>query len=142
MNIPAKLQEQLDDLALFPDRQGRIEALISYGEDYIHPPTDVVARDPETRVPGCESEAYVVARENADGTLKFNYAVDNPQGISAMALSVILEKGLSGAPLTEVVAVKEEMIYEVFGTELSMGKSMGLMGMVKMSKHEAQKRLG
>ena len=58
-----------------------------------------------------------------------------------MALGAILKSGLSGAPLEEVLLVSDEVIYDIFGRELSMGKSLGLTGIVKMTKHEAEKWL-
>lgn len=129
MPIPAKLQEQLDTLALFPDRNDRIQALIEIGEEFRNPGPDVVPRDVEHRVPGCESEVYAALR---DGRLVF--AVDNPQGISAMALARILQEGLAGASSEDLTDVKEDLVYEIFGRELSMGKSLGLTGMVRMAK--------
>lgn len=135
--IPPALQEILDDLAMFPDRADRIQALISLGEEFVNPPPAEVPRTPETRVPGCESEAYLATSPLPDGTRAFRFAVDNPQGISAMALAVILERGLSGAPSAQVAEVPEDLVYTVFGRELSMGKSLGLTGMIRMAKAEA-----
>jgi cysteine desulfuration protein SufE len=137
MPLPQPLQAQLDDLAMFPDRAERIEALIDIGRGYKHPSAEEVPRTAESRVPGCESEVYVKATPQEDGTLDLRYAVDNPQGISAMALAQILQEGLKGVPRTEIAQVPEEFVYEVFGRELSMGKSMGLMGMIRMAKAEA-----
>lgn len=121
---------------MFPDRAERIEALISIGQRYRQP--DGVPRTSETRVPGCESEVYVTSEPLGKGR-KFLIAVDNPQGISAMALAVILDEGLSGEPPSEVAKVSEELVYDVFGRELSMGKSLGLTNLVKMVRQEAQK---
>jgi cysteine desulfuration protein SufE len=80
-------------------------------------------------VPGCESEVYVA---QVNGEIRI--AVDNPQGISAMALAVILQHSLTGASRAEIEAVPEDVVYQIFGKELSMGKSMGLTGMVRMVK--------
>ena len=137
MPLPKSLQAQLDDLAMFPDRAERIEALIDIGRGYEHPSADEVPRTAEARVPGCESEVFVKATPKEDGTLDLRYAVDNPQGISAMALAQILQEGLKGVSRPEIAQVPEEFVYEVFGRELSMGKSMGLMGMIRMAKAEA-----
>jgi cysteine desulfuration protein SufE len=54
-------------------------------------------------------------------------------------MAVILDESLSGAPLQEVASVSEDLVYEVFGRELSMGKSMGLMGMVSMAAAAARR---
>ena len=137
--MPEGLQSILDDLAMFPDRAERIQALIELGEEFVNPPPAEVPRTPERRIPGCESEAFLAASHRKDGTLDFRFAVDNPQGISAMALGVILQRGLSGAPLSRVAEVPEDLVYTVFGRELSMGKSLGLTGMIRMLKAEAAK---
>ena len=76
--------------------------------------------------------AYLFTAERPDHTLAYHFAVENPQGISAMALAVILQDTLSGAPLEQVAQVPGEIVYDLFGRDLSMGKSMGLMGMVNM----------
>ena len=70
-----------------------------------------------------------------DGELRI--AIDNPQGISAMAMAQILIQGFVGATAEQIKAVPEDIVYRVFGRELSMGKSMGLTGMVGMAKQAA-----
>jgi cysteine desulfuration protein SufE len=92
-------------------------------------------------VPGCESEAYVWSEPQPTGTLAYHFAVENPQGISAMALAEMLRDTLSGAPLDEVAAVPADIVYRIFGRELSMGKSLGLMGVVNMVCSEARQRM-
>ena len=124
-----RLQETLDDLALLADRQERIDYLIAIAEEFENPGPDVVPRTAENRVPGCESEAYVARSGSA-----LRIAVDNPQGISAMALAVILEGSLAGEGASAIRDVPDDIVYRIFGNELSMGKSMGLTGMVRMVK--------
>ncbi len=138
MPYPEKLQEFLDNLAMFPDRAERIDALISIGQRFKNPDATVVPRTAETRVPGCESEVFVSSSPEANGR-KFLIAVDNPQGISAMALAQIIDENLSGESRSEVEKISEELVFEVFGRELSMGKSLGLTNMVRMVKEEAKK---
>jgi cysteine desulfuration protein SufE len=86
----------------------------------------------ERRVPFCESEAFVWACPRQDGTLQFYFAVENPQGLSAMALAAILGTTLSGAPVEQVVAVSPDIVLRIFGNDISMGKGQGLMGMVSL----------
>jgi cysteine desulfuration protein SufE len=81
----------------------------------------------------------MAAKPLGDGTLKFEFAVDNPQGMSAMALARILDDSLSGVPLEQVRQVPDDLVYTIFGRELSMGKSAGLMGMVQMVRAEANR---
>ena len=47
----------------------------------------------------------------------------------------------AGTPLDQVKAIDPDVIYEIFGRELSMGKNMGLTGMINMVKAAASKRL-
>jgi cysteine desulfuration protein SufE len=132
--LPAKLEETLDLLDLVPDRAERIQLLIDIADRFEEVPQRIARRpfSPDHLVPACESEAYVWGEKRPDGTLDYHFAVENPQGISAKSLAVILDEGLSGAPLAEVASVPQDLVYRVFGRELSMGKSMGLMGMVAM----------
>ncbi len=139
--IPQKLAEFLADLAALGDRSERIEALIGIAKRYRPVPPEVAAPpyDEARKVPACESQAYVWALPQSDGTLRFHFAVLNPQGISAMAMAVILDENLSGAPVEQVAAVPGDIVYTIFGSELSMGKSMGLMAMVNMVRGSAER---
>lgn len=140
--VPPKLTGILETLELLPDRADRIELLIDTAERFREVPSTIATRPfPKERlVPGCESQAYVWWTDRDDGTLDFHFAVENPQGISAKAMAAILQDSCSGAPLQQVAAVPDDVVYTVFGNELSMGKSMGLMGMVAMVRREAKRR--
>ena len=131
--VPEKLQTLLD-LVGGLDRNDRIQMLIEIAERF-RPVPARLATPPypaDHRVPGCESEAYVWAEPNPDGPLGFYFAVENPQGISARALARLLSESLSGQPLDQVAAVSPDLVYDLFGNELSMGKALGLMGLVNM----------
>ncbi len=141
--IPRDLAELLETLSLLDDRGARIDLLIGIADRFQDVP-ETIARRPfseQHKVPACESEAYVWAQRQTDGTLRFHFAIENPQGISAKALAVLLADTLSGAPLEQVIALDSSLVYGVFGQELSMGKSMGLMAMVSMVQSSAQKAL-
>ncbi len=99
-DYPAALAEVLTDFAFVTSRAERAELLIDWA-DRFKPVPSWVAVPPypeERRVPYCESEAFVWACPREDGTLQFYFAVENPQGLSAMALAAILDATLSGAP--------------------------------------------
>jgi len=136
---PAKLQKLIETFEAFPDRDIRAEMLIDYADRFREVPEEIATRPfPETdRVEYCESEAYVWAKENPDGTLKFYFAVENPQGISAKAMAVILDESLSGLAAEEIVEVPTDVAYKIFGKDLTMGKGLGLTGMVAMVKQVA-----
>jgi cysteine desulfuration protein SufE len=128
------------------DRSERIQLLIDIADRFkkVLVPERLAQRPyPKDKlVPGCESEAYVWAEELPDKTLKYYFAVENPQGISAMATSVIFAETLSGAPPEKILQVPKDAIYTIFGNELSMGKSMGLMGILAMVQQYARQQVG
>ncbi len=136
---PARLEETLELLEGL-ERAERIEALIGLAGRFREVP-ERLARRPfpaERRVPACESEAYVWSETRADGSLAFHFAVENPQGISAKALAVLLAEGLAGAPAAQIAELPVEIVERAFGRELSMGKSMGLAAMVQFVRREAR----
>jgi len=143
MAVPERLTQTLEMLELVPDRSERIQLLIDIARKFQDVSPQVATRPfpEENRVPACESEAFVWAERRPDGRLDFHFAVENPQGISAKAMAVILKDTVSGQPLEQVAAIPQDIVYKVFGNELSMGKSMGLMGMVGMVKTLAKKAL-
>lgn len=140
--LPNRLAGLLDSLEGL-DRSDRIQMLVDIAGRFRRVPPQVAERPypVERRVPGCESEAYVWAEPRPDGRLTYYFAVENPQGISAMALASILGDSLSGAPLEAVAEVPADVVYRIFGRELSMGKSLGLMGMVNMVRAAARQQL-
>ena len=141
--IPEKLANTLDMLDLVSDRTERIQLLIDIAERFKDVPPRIAHRPfpEECRVPACESEAFVWGEPRPDGTLDFHFAVENPQGISAKAMAVILDDTLSGAPPEQVAQVPQDIVYRVFGRELSMGKNLGLLGMLQMCQAFARRQL-
>jgi cysteine desulfuration protein SufE len=140
-DLPAKLADLLATLDLATDRSERIQVLIDLAERFREVPPEVARRPfaEKHRVPGCESEAFVWARRRDDGTVALHFAVENPQGISAKALAVILDQTLSGEAPEAVARVPPDVVLRIFGAELSMGKSMGLMGLVSMAQAETRR---
>jgi len=131
--LPEKLQAVLDTFEMFSDPADRTSLLLSYADQFKEVPPDV-ARRPfagEHLVPHCESEAYVWALKQPDGTLKLHFAVENPSGISAKALATILDRSLSGLSPAEIATVTPDVVEKIFRQNISMGKGMGLMSMVQ-----------
>lgn len=145
-DIPAKLQETLEDFSFMTTRQERQQYLIQLADQFkdVKVSEEVATQpyDERHRVPACESDAFVWATENEDGTLHYYFDVLNPQGLSAMAMGVILGEACSDASLEEVAAIKPEIVFDFFGKTISMGKGQGLMGIVSMVTAEAKTRLG
>ena len=142
-DYPEALQDVLDDFSWISDRRERIEMLIQYADQFEKVPGEIAAPPyPEDhRVPACESEAYVWAREQDNGGLKLYFAVENPQGLSAMAMAAILEQTVSGLPPEQILQINPEIVYQLFGKDLSMGKGAGLTGMVNMVQALARQHL-
>ena len=139
MTQDSKLQQFLAEFRSIDDQEMRFEYLIELADRFSSVGSHIAARpfSAEHRVPGCESEAYIWAEpidiEHSDPrSLKFHIAVENPQGVSAKALAVILDENLSGRPLAEILAADPALVYTIFGQGLTMGKGQGLMGMIQM----------
>jgi cysteine desulfuration protein SufE len=133
MPVPPKLQAVLDTFALFSDPADRTNLLLSYADQFREVPREVAMRPFPTAslVPHCESEAYVWAIAQPDGTLTLHFAVENPSGVSAKALAAILERSLSGRPAAEIAGIDPEIVEQIFRQNMSMGKGLGLMSMVQ-----------
>jgi len=130
---PGRLQAILDTFAMFPDPADRTNLLLDYAGRFRTVPPEVATRPyaREHLVPHCESEAYVWALEQPDGTLKFYFAVENPSGVSAKALAAILDQALSGLKPAEIANISPDIVEQIFRQNISMGKGMGLMSMVQ-----------
>lgn len=128
-----QLSEHLGLVKSVTDRSERIQLLIDLAQEF-RPASRPKPYDEAHRVPGCESEVFIWANPEGDGW-NFEFIVENPQGMSAMAMAHLLSEGLKGATVEQIERIPEDIVYDIFGRELSMGKSMGLMGMIRMCKH-------
>lgn len=144
VSYPPKLQELVDTFAIFDEPTERANLLISYADAFREVPPDVARRPfpQQNLVPQCESEAYVFAVSQPDGTLKLHFAVENPSGISARALATILDKSLSGLPPEQIATVTPDLVERVFRQNISMGKGLGLMSMVLAVRALAERAMG
>jgi sulfur transfer protein SufE len=144
-DYPEKLAEVVEDMASITDRHERADLLIEMADRFdevkVPPTLAVKPYDERHKAPACESDAYVWAVDQPDGTLKYYFDVLNPQGLSAMAMSVILGETVSGQPLEQVVNVSDDVVFKIFGKELSMGTGAGLMGILTLVRAEAKRRL-
>lgn len=131
-----RLNAVLDTFDAFPDPADRTGLLLGYADQFREVPPEVATRPfPETQhIPQCESDAYIWAIANPDGTLKLHFAVENPSGVSARALAAILDKTLSGLAPEEIATVDNSIVERIFRRNISMGKGMGLMSMVDAVK--------
>jgi cysteine desulfuration protein SufE len=143
--FPEELAETLDDFSFITDRNERAEYLIEIADRFssVKVPEEISTPpySEEHHVQFCESEAYVWAIDQPDGTQRYYFDVLNPQGLSAMAMSVILGETLSGKPPEKVAEVPTDIVFKIFGKEIAMGKGQGLMGIVSMVKNFARQKL-
>jgi sulfur transfer protein SufE len=143
--LPDKLAAIVADLESVTDRNERAELLIEFADrfDAVRVPAQIAHKpyDEAHRVPACESDAFVWVQDQPDGTLRCYFDVLNPQGLSAMAMAVILSETLNGLSPAQIAQVHSDIVLRLFGRELSMGKGAGLMGIVSMVQAEARRRL-
>ena len=138
MPYPTEIQDILDELSHFQERRDRIEILVSLADQFKGVPPSV-AQEPfpiERKIPGCESEVFLWTCLS-DGMMHLEFAVQNPQGLSAKALAYILKMGLDGRPPSDAKLLDDDLVFSLFGTELSMGKSLGLTNMIRSVRSQA-----
>jgi cysteine desulfuration protein SufE len=140
INYPEKLQEIIDDFEWVTDRRERTDMLIYYADQFVEVPERVATRPfPEDhRVQYCESDAYVWVEQQPDKTLRFHFAVENPQGLSAKAMAAILEQTINGLSPEEVAKISPDVVFTLFGKDISMGKGQGLTAMISQVKTYAE----
>ena len=136
-----KIDSILEDLNLEPDLKA--DTLIEYADSFISVPEEIAtAPYPEShKIPACESEAYAFYKLNSDQTIKFYFAVTNPQGISAKAFAVILDQGFSNQNLNDIIDSDPDIVKKVFGNGISMGKGLGLNSMLGVVKTIAKNNI-
>ena len=141
MAFPPKIEQLLEDLDFFDDRMERFQALIEFADRFREVPERIAQRPfPEShRAPRCDSEAYVWTEPLPDGTFKYHFAVENPQGISAKSMAVILDECLSGESPELAIQLSHDVVFAIFGKEISMGKGQGLMGMVDLVRTQTRR---
>ncbi|OLS21743.1 MAG: hypothetical protein HeimC2_32470 [Candidatus Heimdallarchaeota archaeon LC_2] len=142
-DYPSRLQELIEEFKMIENRNERMDMLIYYSEEFKEVPSEMVSRPyPEqNRVPSCESGAFVFSELNQSGKIKFHFAVENPQGISAKAMAVIIDQSVSGEPPEMVAKIGEEIVYDFFGKNLSMGRIIGLTSMISVVRDQALNHL-
>ena len=142
---PEKLREVLE---IFVDNPGdRNAMLVEYSDQFEGVPERIATRPypHEHQVPHCESDSYVFVEalkpQHGPATpLKYYFAVENPFGVSARALSAILDQTLSELPARDIAAMPiDDLVTTLFGRNVSMGKGQGLLSIASMVKAFAQR---
>ncbi len=137
---PEPLRDVLEAFA--EDPADRNAMLIEYSDQFKGVP-ESVARRPypaANRVPHCESDSYVFVEPREGGKrMQYYFAVENPFGVSARALSAILDSTINNLPAEQIARMPiDDIVPTLFGPHISMGKGQGLMGICSMVKAMAQ----
>jgi cysteine desulfuration protein SufE len=141
--VPEQLREVLEAFAESP--ADRNAMLIEYSDQFTGVPERVAQRPypASARVPHCESDSYVFA-EALDGgqRIQYYFAVENPFGVSARALSAVLDSTINGLPAEEIARMPiDDLVPTLFGPHISMGKGQGLLGIASVVKALAQRQV-
>src|SRR5512133_3571399 len=127
---PEKLRDVLEAFAESP--ADRNAMLIEYSDQFTGVPESVAKRPypAANRVPHCESDSYVFAEPRDGGkSMHYYFAVENPFGVSARALSAVLDQTINGMPTEQIARMPiDDVVPTLFGPHISMGKGQGLMG--------------
>jgi len=139
--MPPALQDLIDDFATMETVEQH-EYLLQLSDRFEDVPSHIAQRpfdkDSLNHVQHCESDAYVFMEALPDGGLRFHFAVENPQGVSARALSRILQEVTPNQSLEAIDAIPESLVTTLFGKGISMGKGMGLTGIIQLVKFFAK----
>ncbi len=137
---PAALREVLETFRDNP--ADRNQMLIEYSDLFEGVPERIAKRPyPQANlVPHCESESYVFMETLPEQRVNFYYAVENPFGVSARALSAILASALNGLPAKEIATMPiDDLVPTLFTRNISMGKGQGLLSIASVIKTLAKR---
>ena len=141
--MPEALREVLEAFAESP--ADRNAMLIEYSDQFRGVPERIATRPyPLTnQVPHCESDTYVFVEAldaDADPRLEFHFAVENPFGVSARALSAILDQTVNGLRASVIAGIPiDDLVPTLFGRNVSMGKGQGLVSIASVVKALARR---
>lgn len=85
------------------------------------------------RTPNCPSEVYVGV-EIKDNLYNLLFTVRNPQGISAKAFTAIIKKYYANTTKEQILSIPEELVYDIFTKDITMGRAQGLVGVIRTIK--------
>lgn len=133
MGYSKELNDIVETINSLPDQQERINYLIEFAEEFKSVPAEIAEKPypVEKRVEYCESEAYVWVNKTEDENYNLYFAIENPSGVSAKALCAILQQTLNGKSREEILSVNTDLVLKLFGNQLSMGKNLGLTGIIQ-----------
>ena len=94
-------------------------------------------------MPHCESEAYVWALAQPDGTMTFHFARRKP--VRRLRESPPSQRSSNGPSQVfdrvDIAEVTPDIVEQIFRQNISMGKGMGLMSMVEAVRALAKRQV-
>lgn len=131
-SIADREAEILADFEMFDDWADRYRYLIELGEKL--PVLDAQHKIEKNKVPGCQSQVWLIARRNGD-TVEFE--ADSDSAITR-GLIALLVKLFSGAKSEEITNANLSFIERLgFAKHLSMSRANGFASMLQMVKRLA-----
>ena len=116
---------------MLPDWEQKYRFLTEVGEQL--PPLPTAYQTPEHQVHGCMSKVWVIAREQADGTLTFIADCDTPVVKGLIAILVVL---FSGKTPQQALDADVDAVFHELGLDenISPNRHVGMYAMVDKIK--------
>lgn len=130
----SRLDELLEEFALFDDWEDRYRYIIDLGKDM--PPLDPAEKTEATRVLGCASQVWLVIDPAPPGILKFRGESD---AFIVKGLIAVLKRLLDGLPHADIqdFSIRDTLHKLGLDEALSSQRTNGLMSMVERLKRAA-----
>lgn len=136
-SLPEPLHEFLTLFDATEDRELRADLLIETADRFTGVPPEIAPRPypAERLVPACQSEVYLWAFPSSGPVgVQLYFAVENPQGVSARAMAVLLKEAFASATLEQILAIDSTIVQRLFGRGIGMGKGEGLASMLQCAQ--------
>lgn len=130
----SRLDELLEEFALFDDWEDRYRYIIDLGKDM--PPLDPAEKTEATRVLGCASQVWLVIDPAPSGILKFRGESD---AFIVKGLIAVLKRLVDGLPYADIqgFSIRDTLHRLGLDEALSSQRTNGLMSMVERLKRAA-----
>ncbi len=137
MELPAKLQEIVDDFASM-SREEKLETLLAYSESFPTLPERLKPQfDQMEEVPECMTPVRLLAERQDDGGLIYHFDIP-PQSPTVRGLASILAGGLNGCKPEEILAVPADFYAPMKLEEaVTQQRITGFIGVLAHMKHVA-----
>jgi len=130
----SRLDDLLDEFALFDDWEDRYRYIIDLGKDM--PPLDASEKTEATRVLGCASQVWLVIDPAPEGFLRFRGESD---AFIVKGLIAVLKRLLDGLSYSDIqdFSIRDTLHKLGLDEALSSQRTNGLISMVERLKRAA-----